>query len=705
MPGFVPLIAAASVDYFLQNAGYIIAASIVLVSVVYGFADVVRLSPYRVLAISSVAFAESIRRRVLWVTPVAIVGILAVAQFLDPVDPQDALRQTTKVCLFATGLVVVVTAIILACTNLPKEIESRVIYTIVTKPTTRLEIVLGKVVGFALVSGVILLIMGGFSLSYLKLREWSTRSWIRSQLAADHVDMQLRPSFQLYADSGLLVTKSMAEPDSARVVARPPVDGAPTVLAGAESQYFTVPFELTPEQKDGIRNAVRAGGGVFILNSIGFEQRIPTADEAKQIRDLRIPTASLAGESSGDSVLPSLPSLASVQLPIPQIGVHIYNKDLATLVDDKMISEGKAVQLPPGGRAPRPAPAFLAPEAVEQLLSVDRFLIMVDMMTMTVDYLVGDEPTVLAYAASADAQPQAISPAPLPADPTRPTPPSFSAHRGRYGMQLRGRSDGAGVVAVFPFSGVKVPANNDGRVTFETKIGIESSGDFDKEGNVTPLMVMEIRNRTTGQTSEQFQVRVESNRVVPVSIPAELLAGGDFDVLLRGLNDGAWYGVEEDSIRLVRSIQPFSLNLFKGLLVLWLMAILVVAIAVFCSTFLSWPIAIVLTLFILLGHWGVMQLGDVANAGLGTEVTQAMGLDDPTAARIVRGSVGFLTNVLSFVAQFLPDISRFPATEDIERGVSMPAAKLAGAVWVLIGYGVPITLLGYVILRNKEVAP
>jgi len=218
-------------------------------------------------------------------------------------------------------------------------------------------------------------------------------------------------------------------------------------------------------------------------------------------------------------------------------------------------------------------------------------------------------------------------------------------------------------------------------------------------------MLMQVHNRTTGQTSEPFEVRVESGRVVPLSVPAEHLKGGNFDVYLRGLNEGAWYGLEKSSLNLVRSAQPFSWNLFKGLLVLWMMSILVVAIAVFCSTFLSWPIAIVLTLFILLGHWGVSQLGDIAGSGVGAEVATSMGLSDPTAARIVSGSVGFLTNLLTFVAQFLPDISRFAVTEDIERGVSMPPATLAGAAWVLLGYGLPITLLGYVIFRNKEVAP
>ena len=44
----------------------------------------------------------------------------------------------------------------------------------------------------------------------------------------------------------------MAEPAGAHVFARPPVPGEPAVLAGGESQYFTVPFELTTEQKSAI---------------------------------------------------------------------------------------------------------------------------------------------------------------------------------------------------------------------------------------------------------------------------------------------------------------------------------------------------------------------------------------------------------------------------------------------------------------------
>src|SRR4051812_28962352 len=145
---------------------------VVLGLLVFGLFDVVRLSWRRIWAISSVCFAESYRRRVLLITPLAIVGVFIVSQLIKPLDEADAIRQTIKFCLFTTGLIITITAIILACTNLPKEIESRVVYTIVTKPVTRLEIVLGKIIGFARVSALILVIMGAFTFIYLHVRAW-----------------------------------------------------------------------------------------------------------------------------------------------------------------------------------------------------------------------------------------------------------------------------------------------------------------------------------------------------------------------------------------------------------------------------------------------------------------------------------------------------------------------------------------------------
>src|SRR5678815_1836578 len=171
-------------QFLNNNLGWILAGVILVLGLAIGLGDLLRFSAKRVWAISGISWSESVRRRILWITPVAILGIIVVSQLQKPLDEQDAIRQTVKICLFTTGLVVVISTIILACTNLPREIENRVIYTVVTNPTTRLEIVVGKVVGFARVSLLILLIMGIASWAYVSLRAWNLHRYIGDRIDA-----------------------------------------------------------------------------------------------------------------------------------------------------------------------------------------------------------------------------------------------------------------------------------------------------------------------------------------------------------------------------------------------------------------------------------------------------------------------------------------------------------------------------------------
>src|SRR4051812_3256234 len=230
-----------------QYLPWLIAGLIVLFGLfVYGIRDLSRFSLKRTWAISSVSFAESIRRRVLWITPLAILGVIVVSQLQHPLDEQDAIRQTTKFCLFASGLLVTITGVILACTNLPREIESRVVYTVVTKPTTRLEIVVGKVMGFARVSAAILIIMGVFSFAYLEIRATMLRNFIAQRLETNDVGMS-RPTMEHYKQAGLLGARSYDAPDDFQIYSRLPAAGDDRryMFGGSEGQYF-VPF-LIPQ--------------------------------------------------------------------------------------------------------------------------------------------------------------------------------------------------------------------------------------------------------------------------------------------------------------------------------------------------------------------------------------------------------------------------------------------------------------------------
>src|SRR5215211_420787 len=213
-----------AIPQFVHNhLGWFAFFAIILIGLIlFGMRDVLRFSWTRVWAISGVCFDESIRRRVLWITPLAILGVIIVSQLQKPFDEQDAIRQTIKFCLFATGLVVAITTIILACTNLPREIETRVIYTVVTKPTTRLEIVLGKVVGFARVSATILIIMGLFSWAYLRVRAWSMERYIGQRLEAQEVPANMQATLAHYKNEGLLTAKALATPARMQVFGRLP---------------------------------------------------------------------------------------------------------------------------------------------------------------------------------------------------------------------------------------------------------------------------------------------------------------------------------------------------------------------------------------------------------------------------------------------------------------------------------------------------
>src|SRR5450432_3922246 len=259
---------------FLDNAQWTVPAVIVLLGLfVYGFRDLLRFSFKRAWAISGVCFDESIRRRVLWITPLAIVGVILVSQFQRPADEQDAIRQTTKFALFATGMLVTITGVILACTNLPREIETRVIYTIVTKPTTRLEIVIGKVIGFSKVSLTILFIMGVFTLGYLHLQQWRMTRDISQRLAAGAVDPLARSTYEYWAQEGLLVSRTLEQPGDIEIFSREPVaNDTKRWFFGAGEGDIVVPFEITPEQltPNGVPNAPPGSAGMIVRAQLGY---------------------------------------------------------------------------------------------------------------------------------------------------------------------------------------------------------------------------------------------------------------------------------------------------------------------------------------------------------------------------------------------------------------------------------------------------
>jgi len=120
----------------------------------------------RTQAIARLAFQEAVRRKVLAVVAVFIVGLLFASWFLDTNADYPA-RLYIETVLTGTSWMVLLLGLFLSCFSLPADIKSKTIQTIVTKPVRSTEIVLGRILGFTTVGTMLLVIMGLLSYAFV----------------------------------------------------------------------------------------------------------------------------------------------------------------------------------------------------------------------------------------------------------------------------------------------------------------------------------------------------------------------------------------------------------------------------------------------------------------------------------------------------------------------------------------------------------
>ncbi len=132
-----------------------------------GVADLVRMSPRRVGALTWLAVKESIRRRVVVVFAIFILVLAFAGLFLDPGNPDPA-RLYLSFVLTATSYLVLLLALFLSAFSLPADLRSKTLHTVVTKPVRPSEIVLGRIFGFTIIGTGLLLLMAVVSYGFVR---------------------------------------------------------------------------------------------------------------------------------------------------------------------------------------------------------------------------------------------------------------------------------------------------------------------------------------------------------------------------------------------------------------------------------------------------------------------------------------------------------------------------------------------------------
>ena len=127
---------------------------------------------HAVLAIARVTLKDALRKKVLF-TLVFFTALLIVSSgFLPSVMPDEQVGQVVKVCLGGIGFFGMIVAVFLSAPNLPDDISSKVIFTVMTKPARRWQILAGKILGVGYVLLILVGVMGALSFFYIKGVAW-----------------------------------------------------------------------------------------------------------------------------------------------------------------------------------------------------------------------------------------------------------------------------------------------------------------------------------------------------------------------------------------------------------------------------------------------------------------------------------------------------------------------------------------------------
>ncbi|MGB3479686.1 MAG: ABC transporter permease [bacterium] len=112
---------------------------------------------HRIWAICENTFKEGLRQRILVILLAFAILIIVISVFLGPFALGEVPKIVRDVGLSAASFFSVLVVIIIGSTLIRKDIEKRTIFTVVTKPVWRSEIIIGKFIGLLL---LIIIIQG-----------------------------------------------------------------------------------------------------------------------------------------------------------------------------------------------------------------------------------------------------------------------------------------------------------------------------------------------------------------------------------------------------------------------------------------------------------------------------------------------------------------------------------------------------------------
>ena len=211
------------------------------------------LAPARILAIARNTFTEIVLQKVFYFLLIFGLIVIGNSAFLAKFSFQEEFQMLKDVSLGAMSVFLSLLAILATAMLLPRDLEDRTIFTILSKPVPRYEYLLGKLLGVVILLTLSTLIMGALFLMVLFFREQSAlaetqRTCSPQELAPALAEIRKAAfSWDLLPAMAILLVKGILLSSLTLLVSTFATSGIFAILVSA-SAYFIGHLQVTARE-------------------------------------------------------------------------------------------------------------------------------------------------------------------------------------------------------------------------------------------------------------------------------------------------------------------------------------------------------------------------------------------------------------------------------------------------------------------------
>lgn len=242
---------------------------------------------------------------------------------------------------------------------------------------------------------------------------------------------------------------------------------------------------------------------------------------------------------------------------------------------------------------------------------------------------------------------------------------------------------------------------------------------------------IQVRNPDTDLRSDAMHFLAVDAKVDERLIPRKLIStdGNEYDlyedfvsedgkleIWVQCLERGQYFGFAKADCYIRRPDGSPYWNFIKVCLSIWVQMVIVISIGVAASALVSGPVAMLLTVsFIILGFFREFFVGVATGSEYGggpveslvrivTHKNVMVKLDPGAGTSIIKGIDFIFEKFMYSVAQLLPDFSAFSTVNFAAYGYNLPNDRVWQDLTTCLAYVIGLALIGYFLLRTREVA-